>query len=291
MALLIVQGTNGFAQELEPRSLTNLPVGTNFAILGYGFAAGNILFDPALPLEDVQAKTHTLVGAYVRSIDFFGLAAKANVILPAATGYWEGVYQGVDSSTARSGVGDLRFGFSFNFAGSPALRGEAFKAFEQTSIAGFSLQILTPTGQYFNDKLINLGSNRWAFRPQLGASHKIKTWYVEYAANIWVYTANNDFWFGNRLQQKPVGTVKLHLIKSFNKGIWAAFGAGYAFGGKSYINGEKRNSNLSVMRLGAIFTLPIRVRHSLKVSAMTAIRFKEGADYDSLGLTYQYMWN
>lgn len=290
LIMLLVSST-GSAQELEPRSLTNLPVGTNFAILGYGFATGNILFDPALPLEDVQAKTHAIVGAYLRSIDFFGLAAKANVILPAATGYWEGVYQGVDSSTARTGMGDLRFGFSFNFAGSPALKGEEFKSFEQKSIAGFGLQIVAPTGQYFSDKLINLGSNRWAFRPQLGMSHKIQSWYIEYALNIWLFTANYDFWGGNKLEQNPIGTIKLHVIKSFSKGIWAALGTGYAFGGRSYVNDEMRDAMISVMRVGAVIAIPIHRQHSLKLTALTSIRFKEGADFDSIGLAYQFTWN
>ena len=62
------------AQELEPRALTNIPVGMNFALAGYAYAQGNLLFDPALPLEDTEAKLHSIIGAYVRSINFFGLS-------------------------------------------------------------------------------------------------------------------------------------------------------------------------------------------------------------------------
>jgi len=159
ITVLFLISANGFSQELEPRSLTNIPIGTNIAVLGYGFASGNILFDPALPLEDVNAKAHSIVGAYVRSVNFFGMGAKANIIMPFAAGDWEGVYQGNDSTTARTGMGDMRFGFSFNFAGSPALKGDGFKDYEQKTIAGFSMQVVAPTGQYFEDRLINLGSN------------------------------------------------------------------------------------------------------------------------------------
>jgi hypothetical protein len=284
-------GSGVFAQELEPRGLTNVPVGTNFAVLGYGFASGNILFDPALPLEDVTANTHTLMGAYVRSVNFLGMGAKANVILPFAAGDWTGIYQGTDSATARTGMGDLHFGFAFNFIGSPALTADGMKDFEQKTITGFSMKVVAPTGQYFEDRLINLGSNRWAFRPQLGVSHKINTWYIEYAAGVWVFTRNNSFWGGRTLEQRPMGTLKFTATKAFNKGIWAAVGAGYAFGGTSFVDGVKRDVTISVMRFAAIVVVPLHPQHSLKLTAITNQRFQQGADFDAISLGYQFVWN
>ncbi len=291
ISLMLCAFSNLYSQELEPRSLTNVPVGTNFAVLGYGYAQGNVLFDPALPLEDVNAQTHALVGAWVRSLNFLGMGAKANVILPFAAGDWTGIYQGIDTATSRAGMADLRVGFAFNFIGSPALEKSEFKEFKQKTIAGFSLQVVAPTGQYFEDRLINLGSNRWAFRPQIGVSHKIKSWYVEYAVNAWLYTTNNAFWDGNKLTQKPIGTAKVHVIKSFKKGIWAALGAGYAFGGRSYVNDVKRDANISTMRWGAVVVVPVHPQHSLKLAAIIARRFEEGADFNSLSLAYQFLWN
>jgi len=291
ITLMLLVSARGFSQELEPRGLTNIPVGTNIAVLGYGYASGNILFDPALPLEDVNANMHAIVGAYVRSINFFGMGAKANVILPFAAGDWEGIYQGNDSATARTGMGDMRFGLSFNFAGSPALDKDGFKDFKQKTIAGFSMQVVAPTGQYFDDRLINLGSNRWAFRPQLGVSHKINSWYIEYAINTWLYTTNNAFWSGNKLKQNPIGTIKVNVIKSFNKGIWASLGAGYAYGGRSFVNDVRRDASISVLRLGVVVVVPVHPQHSLKFTALTARRFAEGADFESIALAYQFIWN
>jgi len=279
------------AQELEPRALTNVPVGTNFAILGYGYAQGNVLYDPALPLEDVEAKTHALVGGWVRSYNFFGMGAKSMLILPAITGDWTGIYQGDDAYVSRTGIADLRLGFSFNFIGSPAVDKSQFSSYEQKTIAGFSFQMVVPTGQYFEDKLINLGSNRWAFRPQIDFSHKLGSWYLEYAINAWLYTTNNSFWDGNTLKQNPIGTLKLHLIKSFNKGIWVALGAGYAFGGRSYVNDVKRDATISTMRWGAIVVVPVHPQHSVKLTAILARRFEEGADFNSFSMAYQFMWN
>lgn len=291
ISVLLLVPTGVFSQELEPRSMVNVPVGTNFAMLGYGFASGNILYDPAIPLEDVNARTHALVGAYVRSFNFFGMASKVNVILPFAAGDWEGNYEGTDSTTARTGFADMGFGFSFNFLGSPALNAEGFKDYEQKTIAGFSMQIVAPSGQYFEDKLINLGSNRWAFRPQLGLSHRINKWHLELEVNAWFFTANKSFWNGNKMEQKPIGAIKMNVIRSFKRGAWVSLGAGYAYGGIANVNDVKRDAVISVIRFGIIAVVPVHPRHSLKFSALTAYRFLEGADFDAISLAYQFFWN
>lgn len=87
----------GRGQELEPRALTNVPVGTDFVALGYGYAQGNIFLDPAIPVEDLDSKLQTFVGARARAIDFFGLSSKLDLMVPRpfAAGDWEGVLEGV----------------------------------------------------------------------------------------------------------------------------------------------------------------------------------------------------
>jgi hypothetical protein len=74
------------SQELEPRALTNIPTGMNFAVAGYAYAKGNILFDPALPIDDAKANLHTFAAAYLRSINFFGMAGKVDVVVPYGIG-------------------------------------------------------------------------------------------------------------------------------------------------------------------------------------------------------------
>ena len=76
----------------------------NFALVNYTYAQGNILLDPALPIEDLNAKLHTVVGAYLRSIKIFGLAGKVDVILPWASGDWTGKLSGIDSTRSVSGM-------------------------------------------------------------------------------------------------------------------------------------------------------------------------------------------
>ena len=68
-------------------------------------------------------------------------------------------------------------------------------------------------------------------------------------------------------------------------------GTGYAYGGRSFVNGEKRNANISALRIGAIVVVPVHPHHSLKLTLLTSRRFAEGADFDSIALAYQFVWN
>ena len=58
---------------------------------------------------------------------------------------------------------------------------------------GVSVTVAPPLGQYDSTKLINLGTNRWSVRPELGVSREIGQWVVEAMAGVWVFTDNTDF--------------------------------------------------------------------------------------------------
>jgi hypothetical protein len=279
------------AQELEPRALTNIPTGTNFIAGGYGFASGNILFDPALPLEDTNAKLNTFIAAYVRSINIFGLSGKVDVVVPYGIGDWMGIFTGIDTTTSRSGFGDLRLRMSINFIGAPALKREEFSSYKPKNISGISLQVIAPSGQYFPDRLINLGSNRWVFKPQWGFSKIINNWILETYLSVWFFTKNKDFWGGNELRQKPLYAIKGHFIRKLPKNMWTALSVGYAIGGRGYINDELKDNRVATMRLGLVYALPVGQQHTLKLIAFSGIRFEHGSDFNSISLLFQYRWN
>ena len=279
-----------YGQELEPRALTNVPVGMNFVLAGYGFAQGNILLDPTIPIEDLKANLHTFVGAYVRSIKLFGLSGKADVIVPVAFGDWDGYFNGVDTTRSTGGVGDIRFRLSVNFLGAPALSKVDFPGYTPTKISGLSLQVITPTGQYDPDRLINLGSNRWVLRPQWGFAKYLDKWIIETYLDAWFFTANTNFFGGNELKQNPLGTVKLHLIHPFPTGWWIALDAGYGLGGRTFINGEKRDTRISTLRFGLNFAFPLGQYQTIRITGVTGIRLERGPDFDGIAISYQYRW-
>src|SRR4051812_227340 len=79
---LVMQAGTASAQDLEPRSYVNTPVGMNFLIGGYGYTDGDVAFDPALPIADAHFHMNTVVAAYARSFAAWGNSAKFDVIVP-----------------------------------------------------------------------------------------------------------------------------------------------------------------------------------------------------------------
>ena len=278
------------AQELEPRSLTNIPTGRNFGVVGYAWSQGNILLDPALSIEDLNANVHGLVAGYLRSINVFGKSGKIDVVLPFATGNWSGSQNQEYRQTSRTGIGDPRIRVSINLLGAPALNKEGFQTYQQKTIFGVNVMVSMPLGQYLPDRLINLGSNRLTIRPQVGVSHSYEEWFLEAYASIWFFTMNNDFYGGNELKQNPIYTFKIHAIRTLPKGIWLAADAGYANGGVTFVNGAERESHISTFRLGGTVSVPLGLHHSIKLFGFATIRMDKGSDFSLLSLAYQFRW-
>lgn len=262
----------------------------NFIVAGYGYSYGNTLLDSSIPIEDLNSKIHGIVAAYARSINFFGMGGKVDVIVPFAFGDWYGYLEGTYASASRSGMGDPRFRLSFNFFGSPATKLEDFKYYHPHTIAGFSLQVYTPIGQYFEDKLINLGANRWTFKPQIGIARYKGKWIFESYFSVWIYTANNAFSVTNKLKSHPLYVFKFHAIRSLPKNTWLTVDVGYGIGGKTELNDILRDDRISTIRLGATYAIPVAKSHTIKFTAISAIRFERGADYDAFAISYQFRW-
>jgi Putative MetA-pathway of phenol degradation len=79
------------------------------------------------------------------------------------------------------GFADPAFRLSMNFVGAPALTAAEFKNYRQDLIFGMSLRVTAPLGQYDAEKLVNIGTNRWSFKPEIGLSKAFGPWTVELA--------------------------------------------------------------------------------------------------------------
>jgi hypothetical protein len=278
------------AQDLEPRAFSPAPVGLNIAVLAAGYSKGNVLFDDALPVEDVTADVGSISALYVRTLDFFGLSSKVAFLAPFAWGDWEGQLEGQDTSTSRSGFADPRITIAVSFIGAPALSLREFTAFREGTVVGVSLHVIIPLGQYDPGLLINLGSNRWAFKPRLGISHTAGRWTLEAFGSLWLFSENTDFFGGQTLEQDPLWTVQGHLIYSFRPGLWLGLDAGYGDGGKTTLDGVEKDDIKRNTRLGGVLALPLSRRHSLKLVYVSGFSTRLGADYDTVQLAYQYRW-
>jgi len=288
MTMLVV--TNAKAQDAEPRSYTNTPVGLNFLIAGYLYTEGKIAFDPSSSITDAQFHSHTGVVAYVRSLDVGSKSAKFDVILPYSSFSARGLVDGQPRTREMSGLGDPRFRFSINLFGAPALSVKEFANYQQDLIVGISLQMSAPLGQYDNSKLLNLGNNRWSFRPELGISKAWGPWTVEVAPSVTVFTDNTDFFNGSTFAQAPIYLVQGHIIYNFPSGAWVSLDGTYFTGGRTTLNGVRGDNEQANTRAGLTVALPMDRYNSIKLNASTGISTRTGSEFSILAIAWQYRW-
>ena len=281
---------NAKAQDAEPRSYTNTPVGLNFLIAGYAYLEGKIAFDPSSSIADAQFHSHTGAVAYVRSLDVLGKSAKFDVILPYSSFSAHTVVDGQPRTREMSGLGDPRFRFSINLFGAPALSVKEFANYKQDLIIGVSLQASAPLGQYDNSKLLNLGNNRWSFRPELGMSKALGPWTVEVAPSVTFFTDNTDFFNGSTFAQAPIYLVRGDVIYNFESGAWVSFEGSYFTGGRTTLNGVRGNNEQTNTRAGLTFALPVDRYNSIKFNASTGITTRTGSEFSAVGVAWQYRW-
>ncbi len=278
------------AQEIEPRAYTNAPIGVNFLVAGIGYSEGGISFDPAVRLTNANIKTDLAALAYARVLDIGGQSAKFDLIVPYASLNGTADYIGQPVVRDISGFGDPKLRLSMNFLGAPALTLDQFAGYRHDLIVGGSLQVSLPIGQYDPAKLVNIGSNRWYVKPELGMSKGWGQWTLELSTGATIFGDNEDFFGGKRREQAPIYSFQSHLVYGFSAGIWGALTAAYFTGGQTKIDGVRGHDLQQNTRIGATLVWPIDRRNSIKLHASSGVYTRTGTDFDTIGLAWQYRW-
>lgn len=290
-ACALVAGTpKACAQSIEPRAYSNAPVGVNFLIAGYAYTRGGLSFDPSVPITNPHLDASSAVLAYARVLDLWGMSGKVDAIVPYTWLSGTADYAGRPLQRIVNGFADPAFRLSVNLYGAPALTPAEFAEYRQDLIVGMSLQVTAPWGQYDPSRIVNLSTNRWSFKPEVGVSKALGQWTLEFQAAATLYTDNNDFFMGNTRSQDSLYQVQGHVIYGFRSGVWASFDATYFAGGRTTINGALSNDLQQNWRVGATLALPFDVRNSIKFYASKGVSARTGNNYELIGVGWQYRW-
>jgi hypothetical protein len=291
LALIAAFATAASAQEMEARSYSPAPVGSNFAIVLYSYQSGDVLLDAALPLRDVQVKINSTVVGYGRTFNLAGRQATASLAVPYVWGPVSGTVFEQQQQVTRSGLGDLRLRLSMNLMGSPALSPKEFAARKPSTILGASLSIVVPTGQYDPRRLVNLGSNRLAFKPEVGLSQPVGRWTLELTGGVWLFADNKEFFGGNsRRDQKPLASFQGHAIYTLRPRMWLAGNATYYTGGRTVVDGKVNADQQRNSRVGATFSFPVGQSHSVRVAYARGLTARFGGNLSAIAVGWQYVW-
>jgi outer membrane putative beta-barrel porin/alpha-amylase len=282
------------AQDLSPRAYVITPLHSNAVILTYGYYSGSVLFNGAAPITGATGTYSVPVFAYYHSFGLFGCSSNFNAAIPYAIGTFQGQVIGVGEQIYRSGLVDTTFRLSVNLKGGPAMRATEFGKWNEKTLLGVSLKVVAPTGQYDPNKLINWGSNRWAFKPEFGFSRRRKHLVLDAYAGVWFYTLNRQSYSVSGPQpqtENPIGSFEGHLSYDLKPRLWLSVDGNFWFGGLTSLSGiDVLATRQSSSRIGVTASLPLSKHQSVKVSYADGAYVRFGGNYQSVSAAWQYSW-
>ncbi|HET9472381.1 MAG TPA: transporter [Steroidobacteraceae bacterium] len=283
-------GATCHAQEIEPRAYAPSPVGVNLLLGIAGYSEGGVLTDPSLPVTDIEAKISALGWGYGRTFSLAGRSANVGFAVPYLQVDASGNIGEERASVSREGVGDTKLRLAVNLIGGPAMTPREFAQREPTTTLGLGLMVNVPTGEYDPTKLVNIGTNRWAAKTELGLSHPMGKWLLEAYAGAWWFDENDNFFGGQLREQDPLTSFQAHLSYNFNPRLWVALNTTYYEGGRTTVNGVDKHDRQANSRVGVTFSMPVGKKYSLKFSVSRGATTRIGSNFTNFGLGLTYAW-
>jgi hypothetical protein len=155
------------------------------------------------------------------------------------------------------------------------------------TVIGAAIAVSTPLGENFEDKLLNLGQNRYVIRPQIGVLHTRGKWSYELTGSTFLYTDNNDFFGGNVLEQDPLYALQAHVVRVFKPGLWASLSGAHGWNGESTVNNVPKNNDKSNSLAALSVGFPITQSQGIKLVYVRSRSSRvTGADLDTLGFAW-----
>lgn len=287
-----------WAQDLAPRAYVITPVHLNAITLTYSYNSGSLEFDGAVPITGATAQINTPVLTYYHSLSFFGRSANILASLPYTVGNFQGTAFGAEAHARRSGLLDSVYRFSVNLKGAPAMQPRDYVKWRQKMLIGVSLKVIAPTGQYDPTKLINLGNNRWGFKPEIGYSQRWGHWVLDAYAAGWFFTTNPEFFSNNQYfpgtqsqSESPIAVFEGHLSYDITPRLWLSLDGNFWRGGQTSLNGVENPLTVQrSSRIGATVSVPITKHQSIKVSYNDGAYINYGGNYQNISVAWQYSW-
>jgi hypothetical protein len=291
-ALAVLHVSNqACAQFTDARTYDNTPAGTNQLELDYAYVHANASIDTSLIITGAKFNLNQGTADYTR---YFGLLHRLMWVeagVPIAG--LGGSITGTNIHGSTTGAGDSSYALAMLLKGGPALSVAQFKDYKPTTTLGVSLTITAPTGLYHANKILNLGSDRWSFKPEFALSHPFgpeQKWEFDAYANAYFYTDNTSYHGREILRQEPLPGVEGHISYSFNDRLWASVDTRYSFRGTTVLNGVTQNNAQQNFILGSEMNISLNPRNSLAFEFAKALVHQNGPAFVGFSVKYDHTW-
>jgi hypothetical protein len=280
-----------YAQFTDPRTYTVTPLGLNQLEADYTHAHADASVDTALVVGGARFELNQVTLNYTHYLSALGNLSWVELSAPFAR--LSGSVSGTSVHGSTSGAADASIQLGMLLMGGRALTAAQFSEYQPATTGGVTLTVTAPTGEYRSDKLLNLGSNRWSFKPEFGLAHPFgpeQSWEIDGYVNVAFFTDNTSYRGIEILRQQALPGFELHLSHDFTPRFWASLDARYAFRGDTFVNGIDQESSQQSLVLGSEASWAPSPNHSFDLVFATAVVHKNAPDATGIALRYVYSW-
>jgi hypothetical protein len=279
------------AQFTDPRNYENTPVGVNQIELSYAYVRANASIDPSLVIEGAKLDLNQGTISYTRYFGLFGRMAWVAPSIPLAG--LDGSVTGTNVSGSIAGAGDTNYEFAILLKGGPALSVAEFAKYKPTTVVGVSLNMTAPTGLYRASKILNLGSDRWSFKPEIGLTHPFgpdQRWAIDAYANCYFYTDSTSYRGTEVLRQEPLPGLEGHLSYGFGERVVGSLDTRFSFRGATTIDGVGQDDSQRNFILGSEAIVSLNDRNTLTFIFEKGLVHRNGPSATGVVVRYDYVW-
>jgi len=208
-----------------------------------------------------------------------------------------GVGAGGSFRQSSSGYADPSAQLDVNLFGtSPLKSGVDLLNYEPTWTLDAAVMLAVPIGEYDDDKVVNMGLNRWYGRVALPMKYHFGVFSPGYMSSfeltpsVWLFAENDDF-VGQKLENDPLFQLEAHLTNDFTPNFFGSLDLLYRSGFKSKFNGVEVGDKLDIGDFG--FTLNYQVTDNITFRTSYTSNVFGDSDLDSSLIRMQvvYGWN
>jgi len=279
------------AQFTDPRNYNNSPIGVNQLELSYAHTHADASIDGSLVITGAELSLNQGIIDYTRYFGLFQRMAWVEAGVPVAG--LSGAINGTGIRTSVTGMGDSSYQVGMLLKGGPALDVAQFENYTPTATLGLSLAITAPTGLYHDDKILNLGSNRWSFKPEVALSYPFgpdQKWEFDAYTNAYFYTDNSSYHGRQLLRQEPLPGVEGHISYTLNERLWTSLDTRYSWRGITSINAIPQNNPQRNFIWGSELNISLNSRNSLVLEFAKALVHQNGPALVGFAVKYDYTW-
>ena len=208
-----------------------------------------------------------------------------------------GVTAGTAFSQSSSGYADPSIQLDINLAGTtPLISTVQLVNYEPTWTVDAAVMLAFPVGEYDEDKLVNMGLNRWWGRIAFPVKYHFGVFSPGYMSSfelipsVWIFEENDDF-LGQELENDPLWQIEAHLTHDFTRTFFGSLDLLYRQGFQSEINGVEVGDELDIGNFGFTLNFHVTDNVAIRTSYSSNVFGDNDIDNSLLRLQFVYAWH